>query len=289
MFADACEKAMKFTRPVIMSTRQYDGNVHCSCGAFIVLNDEGWILTAGHIFDSFMAYQEHSKKIKEMEEQNKRGSERRSPMIKIEPKWITNHSFWWGWDGVRLNDVFVDRKLDVAVGRLEPFDKKWITEYPTIKDPSKMRPGTSLCRLGFPFTNVTATFDKVSNNFRLADGTLPLPLFPLEGMHTRNIAQGKSADGKIDALYVETSSPGIRGQSGGPIFDKDCNICGIQLRTNHMPLDFKAEATVEGKKVLENQFLNLGVGLHAKTIVDVLISRNVDFIREGETGYKIIS
>jgi len=123
----------------------------------------------------------------------------------------------------------------------------------------------------------------------LADGTLPLPLFPLEGMHTRNIAQGKSADGKIDALYVETSSPGIRGQSGGPIFDKDCNICGIQLRTNHMPLDFKAEATVEGKKVLENQFLNLGVGLHAKTIVDVLISRNVDFIREGETGYKIIS
>ncbi|MCL2608089.1 MAG: serine protease [Methanomassiliicoccaceae archaeon] len=289
MFADACEKAMKFTRPVIISTRQYDGNVQCSCGAFIVLNDEGWILTAGHIFDSFMAYQEHSKKIKDMEEQNTRRSERRSTMVRIDPKWITNHSFWWGWDNVRLNDVFVDRKIDIAVGRLEPFDKRWITEYPTIKDPARMRPGTSLCRLGFPFTNVTATFEKATNNFRLADGTLPLPLFPLEGMHTRNIAQGKSVDGKIDVLYVETSSPGIRGQSGGPIFDTDCNICGIQLRTNHMPLDFKAEATVDGKKVLENQFLNLGIGLHAKTIVDVLISRGVEFRSENEAEYKIIS
>jgi len=289
MFGDACEKAMKFTRPVITSTRMYDGTVNCSCGAFIVLNDGGWILTAGHIFDSFRKYQEDSKKIKDIEEQNSRNTGRERPKVTIEPKWITNHSFWWGWDKVRLNDVFVDRKLDVAVGRLEPFNKKWITEYPVIKDPSKMRPGTSLCKLGFPFTKVTATFDEKMNSFRLADGTLPLPLFPMEGMHTRNIAQGKSADGTIDALYVETSSPGIRGQSGGPIFDRECNICGIQLRTNHMPLDFKAETKVDGKKVIENQFINLGVGLHARSIVDILRKRNIDFNLEGDTGYRIIS
>jgi len=285
MFGDACEKAMKFTRPVIMSTRQYDGTVNSSCGTFIVLNDDGWILTAGHIFDSFMAYQENSKKIKEIEEQNSRGTSR----IRIDPKWLTNHSFWWGWDGVRLNDVFVDRKIDIAVGRLEPFDRKWISEYPVMKDPQKMRPGTSLCRLGFPFTKINATFDGSKNSFRLADGTLPLPLFPIDGMHTRNIAQGKSADGSIDALYVETSSPGIKGQSGGPIFDKDCNICGIQVRTNHMPLDFKAELNVDGKKVIENQFINLGVGVHIKTIVDVLKKRNIHFRMEGESEYKIIS
>ena len=267
MFGDACEKAMKFTRPVITSVRHRDGTVDCSCSAFIVLNDEGWILTAGHIFDSFMAFRDNSGK---------------------DPNGITNHSFWWGWDITRLNDVFVDRTMDIAVGRLEPFNKEWITEYPTIKDPSKMRPGTSLCKLGFPFVAVTAAFDEKNNSFRLADGTLPLPLFPIEGMHTRNIEHGKSADG-IDALYVETSSPGIRGQSGGPIFDKDCNICGIQLRTNHMPLDFKAKTVVNGKEVEENQFINLGIGLHAKTIAELLEKKNIRFRMEGETEYKILS
>ena len=285
MFGDACEKAMKFTRPVITSIRQYDGKVNCSCGTFIVVNDDGWIVTAGHIFDSFMAYQEQSKKIKEIEAQNSRGTSR----IKAEPKWLTNHSFWWAWDGVRLNDVFVDRKIDLAVGRLEPFNKKWISDLPVFKDPKKMRPGTSLCKLGYPFSKINATFDEEKNSFRLAEGTLPLPLFPVEGMHTRNIANGKGADGIMDALYVETSSPGIKGQSGGPIFDKDCNICGIQVRTNHMPLDFRAEANVEGKKVVENQFMNLGVGVHVKTITDLLRKKNVSFRSEDESEYKIIS
>jgi len=288
MFGYACEKAARFTRPVITSIRQYDGTVQSFCNAFVVLNDEGWIITAGHVFDSFVAYQSQSKKIKEIEEQNSSRNERKTK-IRIEPKWLTNHSFWWGWDNVRLDEVFVDRKIDIAVGRLTPFDRRWITEYPTIKDPSRMRPGTSLCKLGFPFTQIKSSFDEKTNNFRLAEGTLPLPLFPIEGMHTRNIAQGKSGDGAIDILYVETSSPGIKGQSGGPIFDKDCNICGIQLRTHHMPLDFKAEATVEGKKIVENQFLNLGVGLHAKTIVDVLKSRRINFKPEGGSEYTIIS
>jgi len=178
--------------------------------------------------------------------------------------------------------------MDIAVGRLEPFDRKWISEYPTIKDPAKMRPGTSLCKLGFPFSSISATFDEGTKAFKLADKTLPLPLFPIDGMHTRNIATGKNREG-LDMLYVETSSPGLRGQSGGPIFDKDCNICGVQLRTNHMPLDFKVEATVDGKKVIENQFLNLGVGLHAKSIVDFLRKRNIDFNLEGGSEYRIIS
>jgi hypothetical protein len=289
MFGDACERAMHFTRPVITSTRHYDKDVKCSCGAFVVLNDDGWFITAGHIFDSFMAFQEQSKKIKDIDEQNSQKIfDRNRPKVKAESKWIMNHSFWWGWDQARAHDVFVDRQIDVAVGRLEPFDSKWIKEYPVIKDPAKMRPGTSLCKLGFPFINVTATFDEATKNFRLAEGTLPLPLFPIEGMHTRNIAQGKSNG--IDALYVETSSPGIRGQSGGPIFDKDCNICGIQLRTNHMPLGFKPEVSIEGgKKMVENQFINLGVGLHARTIVDFLRMRKIEFRMEGDSEYKIIS
>ena len=54
MFADACERAARFTRPVIISTRQADGKVTAGCGAFVVLNEDGWIFTAGHIFDSLL-------------------------------------------------------------------------------------------------------------------------------------------------------------------------------------------------------------------------------------------
>ena len=72
MFAKACERVYKFTRPLIISTRTVDGTVSSSCGTFIIINPEGWILTAGHLFDSFVKYQQDMKKIKEVEEINAR-------------------------------------------------------------------------------------------------------------------------------------------------------------------------------------------------------------------------
>ena len=42
MFADACQKVMEFTKPVIVSTRLQDGTVKTECGTFIILNREGW-------------------------------------------------------------------------------------------------------------------------------------------------------------------------------------------------------------------------------------------------------
>ena len=68
MFAEACRLVSRFTRPVIIFTRFYDKTVKCGCGAFIVLNDEGWILTAAHLWKSFFAHKEHSKQIAEYNE-----------------------------------------------------------------------------------------------------------------------------------------------------------------------------------------------------------------------------
>ena len=51
MFAKAYSLARCFTQPVIISTRLYDKTVECTGGAFVVLNDEGWIITAAHLFD----------------------------------------------------------------------------------------------------------------------------------------------------------------------------------------------------------------------------------------------
>ncbi|MCL2032498.1 MAG: serine protease [Methanomassiliicoccaceae archaeon] len=293
MFAYACEKAAKFTRPLIISTRQMDGKVNATCGAFIVINREGWIITAGHMFDSFVKFQNDQNKIKEVNELNSsRNSDSGSPFntIRTDPEWLTNHSFWWAWDGVRLVEAFVDRQIDICVGRLEPFDPKWIAEYPVFREPESLKPGTSVCRLGFPFAQIESEFDESSKAFRIKKGVLPLPLFPNDGIHTRNVLKKeRSKEGNYEMLYIETSSPGLRGQSGGPIYDKEGRIYAMQVQTAHMPLGFQPTAEYEGKRVVENQFINVGIGIHAKTIMSILRDRNVKFQLDGDNhGYRII-
>lgn len=295
MFAKACEKVYKFTRPVIVSTRSVDGTVASSVATFFIVNPEGWILTAGHIFDSFMQFRQDQDKIKELQKINEahEGRESLGPSKKIEPdpKWLTNHSFWWGWDGLRLADVYVNREIDVCLGRLEGFKPDMVSEYPVFRDPKTMVPGTSLCRTGFPFNNVAADFDAEKNAFRIKPGVLPIAFFPNDGIHTRNVLTSQhSKDGGYPVMYVETSTPGLRGQSGGPIFDTEGRIYAMQVRTNHMPLGFHPVSHYNGSEVIENQFLNVGIGVHGKVLQDIMRDRHVKFQTDYETGgseYKI--
>ena len=294
MFADACQKVAEFVRPVVVSIRQYDGQVKTQCGTFMVLNRDGWIVTAGHIYDSFMKYQTDQNKLKEIRELNESRSTRPgapSMEVKPDPTYITNHSFWWGWDGVRLNNVFVNRQVDIAVGRLEPFDPSWVSEYPVLKDPAHVRQGTSLCRMGFPFADgqIQSNFDESANAFRIPKFPFRDLLFPNEGIHTRTINRGMSKDGLFELLYVETSTPGLTGQSGGPIFDREGHIYAMQTETAFLRLGLHPTAEYDGTTVVENQLLNVGRGVHVKTIRDVLDYRKIRYDAEGdETGFRII-
>jgi hypothetical protein len=62
------------------------------------------------------------------------------------------------------------------------------------------------------------------------------------------------------AVFLETSSPGLGGQSGGPIFDEHGTIWAIQSRTIHLELGFSPSVTTNGRTTVEHQFLNLGLG-----------------------------
>lgn len=112
MFADACGKVSEFSKPVVVSTRHQDGTVQTECGTFMVLNRDGWIVTAGHMYDSFVRFQGDRKKAAEIKELNESRVSRPgapSQPVKLDPSFITNHSFWWGWDGVRITNVYVNR------------------------------------------------------------------------------------------------------------------------------------------------------------------------------------
>ena len=292
MFAKACERVYKFTRPLIISTRTGDGTVSSSCGTFIIINPEGWILTAGHLFDSFVKYQQDMKKIKEVEEINARKASMAVPgamtlpdTIQLDPKWITNHSFWWGGDGLRITSVYVNREIDIALAKLDGFRPDMVQEYPIFRDPDTMRPGTSICRTGFPFANIATDFDEGSKSFRIRNGVLPLPFFPNDGIHTRNVLkQNKSKEGNYDMLYVETSTPGLKGQSGGPIFDTNGHIYAMQVQTNHIPLGFHPISEYDGKSIVENQFLNVGIGVHGKLLQQIMRDHHISFKVEGDSS-----
>lgn len=49
MFRSACSAAREYTIPVVISTRLINGKCSAGVGCAILLNDEGWILTAAHI------------------------------------------------------------------------------------------------------------------------------------------------------------------------------------------------------------------------------------------------
>ncbi len=287
MFARAYEIASQFTYPVVFLMRVFDGNVECVNGTFIILNQDGWIITVAHLLKPYMEFQQHAveianhkKQVQEIEANsslNDKQKQRHVSRLKTNPKWIINHSFWWGKDGVNIAEFRFIPESDLAIGKLEPFDPNSVTQYPIIKNPNNLLIGTSLCKLGYPFHDVKATFNEESNDFTLAPGTLPFPRFPLEGIYTRNVFAGKSLDSKYDIKFIETSSPGLRGQSGGPIFDSKGTVWGIQSKTIHIPLGFNPAVIRNGKSIEENQFINVGLGVHPEVIVKFLQDNGVSF------------
>jgi Trypsin-like peptidase domain len=286
MFSSALQKVSKYTLPVIISRRLESGRVTCSCGSFIVLNPEGWILTAGHVVGDLPVFQAHQKEIadykakkREIESDPSLPDKRKRKLtarLPQNPDWITNISFFWGIEGVTIKQFRVNQVLDLATGKLDPFDASKVQEYPIFKNPQEgLLPGTSLCRLGFPFQDVTATFDQATNQFALGSGVLPVAFFPNDGIHTRVVTVNSQNNQK--AKFIETSSPGLLGQSGGPIFDSKGHIWAIQVRTQHLRLGFTPKVREGNREVTEHQFMHVGWGTHIEEIIGFLRANNVSF------------
>ena len=78
------------------------------------------------------------------------------------------------------------------------------------------------------------------------------------------------------------SIPGLRGQSGGPLFDTAGRIVGTQSWTKHLHLGFdieEKEVVAHGKvKRVDNYaFIHLGECVHVAVIKEFLRKNNVSF------------
>lgn len=274
MFADAYEVASAFTVPVVVSMRFHTGEVECSVGAAIVVNRDGWLVTAAHMLQPLDLHRGHQAGIAAYDQQvdeirsgagTSSEKQERIGTLAGNDCWLRNVSMWFGQDEWSIPTFHVLRGADLALGRIERFDPSVITGYPSFREPATIRSASSVCRLGFPFHEITATYDDETSAFNLGPGSLPIPRFPNEGIITRFIGSG--TDDGIDVTLIEASTAGLRGQSGGPIFDVSGAVCGMQSKTAHLKLGFSPEVDEGDQKVVEHQFLNVGLGVHARTML----------------------
>lgn len=287
MFVDALGIVEKFTLPIIVSKRTFNGNVSSGLATFIILNEEGWVMTAAHVLSELGVIDLHKKelddyhnKVKQIESDTsliQQKKVKRIAHLRTNPEWITNISFWWGKDGVSIPNYHYDLQIDLVIGKIENFDKNSIPNYPIFKNPnSEFKPGSSLCKLGFPFHNIQTTFNIQNGSFTLDPNAFPVPRFPLDGIFTREAVFVDQAT-RRESSFIEMSSPGLRGQSGGPIFDRDGIIWGLQSQTITLPLGFSPKLIRNGREIEENQFINLGLGTNVKEIIKFLDQHKVKY------------
>lgn len=277
MFSAAVSYSARYTYPVVVSKRFNSGSIECGNASYVLLNDEGWGLTAGHVMqDSLLLSQQAASRI-EQEAQIQRiesnprltNKQKRRQVRKTAPggAFLTNVSYCWGHDVAGPSfKAIIDPVADLALVKFEKFQAPPDVAYPSFGNPEDaLHAGTSLCRLGFPFHSATATFHPETNSFELGPGTFPMARFPNDGIHTRVVVAQDAAAGR-SAKFIETSVPGLRGQSGGPVFDRAGVVWGIQSRTASLPLGISAHVKVGDKDVVENQFLNVGWASHVEEI-----------------------
>jgi hypothetical protein len=289
MFAAATTLACKFTAPVVISWRRWDKGVGGGAGTFVVLNDEGWVVTAAHVFNIAQQAEQDQPQILAVRDAiaalnanttmtpGYRSREIQKEERKAKKDWVTSASYWWAQDNIVLRDLQMVPEADLAIGRLDPFPREFFASYPEIKNPAMgLDPGTSLCRLGFPFHQVQSTYDQATDKFTFT--RRQLVFFPIEGILTRTVEMEMGGpSGKYNPRWFETSSPGLMGQSGGPVYDTRGRVWGIQSRTASMDLGFEAKVKVGGRDTVERQVINLGVAVHPQTLVDVLTDLGIKF------------
>ena len=108
-------------------------------------------------------------------------------------------------------------KSDLAILKFNDYKNIRYTGYANfLKDTSTIRQGKYLCRLGFPFPEFTNyKYNEATDNIEWTNtGIQSSPRFPIEGMVTRFISEDNKLSG------IELSTPGLRGQSGGPLFNE---------------------------------------------------------------------
>jgi hypothetical protein len=269
MFRTACQHARNFTWPVVISRRTVGGECTSGIGTIVIVNDEGWFITAAHILQLLIDMTVEEANTRSLQtsiaainnDSRLNNKERRRKLAQIgylKSDAVDKWSVWWGNDAAKIapdpNTLLLP--VDIAIGRLASFGPVKINKFPKFRKSSKdFEQGASLCRIGFPFWDMKPVWNDTTNAFTLTQ-LMPLPLFANEGILSRMSQTflvdqtGNPIPNAFPLKCIETSNAGILGQSGGPIFDINGTVWGIQTST----ISYELDLNTEGK-----QYYNVGV------------------------------
>ena len=176
---------------------------------------KAWFVTAGHMLKQIATLNQqvtHSK-----------------PGGRKKRDWVTDYATIMGVTQASLSKAFVHDELDIGVGKLKGYTTPSGYKFPQFRV-REVEQGELLCRIGYPFIDSIRPTWSREKGFSFTN-LFPVPMFANEALVSRF---AKLNTGK----WIETSSPGLKGQSGGPLVDSDGYICGIQVNTGHYPLGF---------------------------------------------------
>ncbi|HAO46861.1 MAG TPA: trypsin-like peptidase domain-containing protein [Ferruginibacter sp.] len=291
MFQEAIEKVLQFTRPLHSISRTYGGLLLPGSSTFFFVNGNGVAITCKHVAEMIPAAEsinQHFAKFKSelraLPNDNK--YKRNVQGLELKYKYLPETSiqlknnFLNCFDQIREITCHAHPTLDLAILEFKGFNKIFYSSHARfIKDSSRIKQGMSLCRIGYPFPE----FSNFRHNPDTDDiewtntGNPNSPSFPIDGIVTRFVASNPA-----DVTGIEMSTPGLRGQSGGPLFDSHGIVYGMQFATNHLHLGFDLkdhEIISNGKrtKVSNNPFLHVGICVHADKIKEFLKEKNISF------------
>ena len=291
MFESAIDNVLQFTRPLHTISRTYGGLILPGSSTFFFVNDNGIAITCKHVLDLIPAAdninQTYLKFKAERERIPKDGKYKRNLQgLEIKYKYNADstiqlkNNFLNCFDTIKEITCHAHPTLDLAIMEFKGFNKIYYTSHARfIKDNNKIKQGKSLCRIGFPFPE----FNNFKHNPDTDDiewtntGNPNSPSFPIDGIVTRFVGSNQN-----EITGIEMSTPGLKGQSGGPLFDTAGNIYGMQFATNHLHLGFDMkdiEIINNGKKskVSNYPFLHVGICVHADKIKEFLHQHNINF------------
>jgi hypothetical protein len=290
MFVAAIERAAEFTRPIHTIARYFGSTgVYAGAATLFFVNSEGWALTCRHVADQLIAAETLVKRYEAFKAERvaTTGRGKRHASKDLERKYgFARNSL------VEIRNMFVNcvdgplnvnltrhPTLDVALLKFSHFTKLHCSAFPVFaRDTRDLKQGMFLCRLGFPFPEFTNfAYDAAADSIGWTQqGNQNAPRFPIDGMLTRYLA---GSDGSV--VGFELSTPGLRGQSGGPAFDTEGRVWGMQAATNHLDLDFDVDMNVlrngETRHIKDSAFLHVGQCVHADPLKHFLRDNNVAF------------